>query len=392
MNTVEHPNPKPGRLAALALVILATAAAVILAEFSLRLAVNPADFLQATLIDDPVLGHRIQPLTTGHDALGYRNIAVPKRADIVAIGDSMTYGVSAPRDSSWPQQLGQLLGENVYNMALGGYGPLQYLYLAQTTAKPLKPRLLVVGFYFGNDLMDSFYLAHGRPHWHSWRVSAESNDGATAFDAAGQADPQKRFGALRDWLSRHSLLYSVLRVTVLQRFAAMEQDRMAQQASPDTRLLWKDRADPAVRTIFSSKYRLATIDQNLAPVREGMQISQHAFAELKAEAQRQGIGLLTVLIPTKERAYCQYLAKSGETLPDTFTRLCEAEAKANAEFTAFLDMQGMAHLDVLPALRARIDRHVQVYPVDSDGHPQAAGYAAIAEAIAATVRSRFPNH
>ena len=391
MNTVEQPKPMASRLAALVLLVLSTAAAIMFAEFGLRFAVNPADFLQATLIDDPVLGHRIPPLTTGHDALGYRNTVVPKRADIVAIGDSNTYGVSAPGESSWPQQLGRLLGENVYNMALGGYGPLQYLYLAQTSAKAMKPRLLVIGFYFGNDLMDSFNLPHARSHWHGWRMPGGVNANQTAFDVVGQAEPKKRFGALRDWLSHHSLLYSVLRATVLPRFAAEEQARMAQQAGRDTWMLWKDPADPVVRTSFKPKHRLSAIDLELAPVREGMQISQRAFVELKAEAQRQGIGLLTVLVPTKERAYCRYLAKSGETLPESFARLCVVEAQTNAEFTAFLDIQGMAHLDLLPTLEARIDQHVQVYPTDSDGHPQAAGYAAIAEAIAATIQQRFPK-
>src|SRR5262249_21309281 len=135
MNASEQPKPRSSRLANLVLLVLSTVGAILLAEFGLRFTVNPGDFLHATLIDDPVLGHRIQPLTTGHDGLGYRNIVVPERADIVAIGDSQTYGVGAPRDSSWPYQLSQLLGENVYNMAVGGYGPLQYLYLTQTTAK-----------------------------------------------------------------------------------------------------------------------------------------------------------------------------------------------------------------------------------------------------------------
>ena len=109
-----------GRLVPLALVVAATAVAIVLAEAGLRFAVNPVDFMQATLVEDPVLGRRIQPLTTGHDALGFRNREVPQHADIVAIGDSNTYGVSAPREGSWPHQLSGLLGEPVYNMGLGG--------------------------------------------------------------------------------------------------------------------------------------------------------------------------------------------------------------------------------------------------------------------------------
>ena len=90
------------RLGTLLLVVVSSALAVLLAEGVLRLALNPADFLYATLIDDPVLGHRIEPLTTGHDALGFRNRETPAQANVVAIGDSFTYGVSAPRDGSWP--------------------------------------------------------------------------------------------------------------------------------------------------------------------------------------------------------------------------------------------------------------------------------------------------
>lgn len=93
----------------LGLLLASTVVALLLGELVLRMAVNPGDFLVATLIDDPVLGHRIKPRTTGHDALGFRNREVPERADIVAIGDSMTYGVSAAREDIWPQQISVFL-------------------------------------------------------------------------------------------------------------------------------------------------------------------------------------------------------------------------------------------------------------------------------------------
>ena len=109
--------------------LMSTAIGLLLVEAALRLAVNPGDLLLASVVADPILGHRIEPHTTGHDALGFRNAAAPARAHIVAIGDSQTYGVSAPRAGSWPSQLSDMLGETVYNMALGGYGPLEYLHL-----------------------------------------------------------------------------------------------------------------------------------------------------------------------------------------------------------------------------------------------------------------------
>ena len=67
------------------LILISTVISLLFGELLARFAVNPGDFLQATMTDDPVLGHRIRPHTTGHDALGFRNREVPERANIVAI-------------------------------------------------------------------------------------------------------------------------------------------------------------------------------------------------------------------------------------------------------------------------------------------------------------------
>lgn len=370
------------RLAPVGLLVLSSAVAVGLAEGALRLVLNPSDFLHATLVDDPVLGHRIAPGTSGHDALGYRNATVPSQVRVVAIGDSNTYGVSAPREGSWPQQLAGLLGEPVYNMGLGGFGPLQYLHLTQTTVRELKPRVIVLGFYFGNDLMDAHLVAHGRPHWHAWRLAGNSPAGAGAVQGARPEAPQRRFQAVRDWLSRHSLLYSVLRATVFQRLAAQEREALVQRSAPDERWSWSDPARPDTRTVFTPQLRLASLDLDRPAVREGLQISQRALVQIQAETRRQGVQLLTLLIPTKERAYCGYLRASGAALPAAHRRLCDAETLAKTQLQAFLDTQGITHVDATPALEARIAAHAQLYPADADGHAVSAGYGVMAGVVA----------
>ncbi len=47
--------------------------------------------------------------------------------------------------------LSRLTGKNVYNLALGGYGPNQYYYLLQTKAFGLKPATIIGGLYMGED-------------------------------------------------------------------------------------------------------------------------------------------------------------------------------------------------------------------------------------------------
>ena len=379
------------KLGALLLVVVSSALALLLVEGGLRLAVNPADFLHATLVEDPVLGRRIQPLTTGHDALGFRNREVPAQSNVVAIGDSFTYGVSAQREGSWPHQLGGLLGEPVYNMGLGGFGPLQYLHLAQVTAKPLKPRLWVVGFYFGNDLMDAYYVAHGTPHWKGWRLSDGAAGGTDAIDQAYGAAPKKRFADLRDWLSRRSLLYSVLRVTVFKPLAAQEREKMAQHAAPDVQWSWIDPARAEVHTVFTPRGRLAVLDLDNARVREGLQISQRALAALQSEADKQGVKLLVVLTPTKERAYCAYLKQAATPLPASHLRLCDAEDRVKAELMRSFDAHNTHYVDPTAALEKMIAQHVLLYPTDSDGHFQATGYGVVAQVVADAVRRIAPK-
>jgi lysophospholipase L1-like esterase len=379
------------RLGTLMLVVVSSALALIVAEGVLRLVLNSADFLHAMPIDDPVLGHRIEPLATGHDALGFRNSEIPAQASVVAIGDSFTYGVSAPRNGSWPHQLAGLLGEPVYNMGLGGYGPLQYLHLAQVVARPLKPRLWVVGFYFGNDLMDAYYVAHGRPYWNEWRLSVRPSGQLTEFDRAGMAEPERHFAGLRNWLSRRSMLYSVLRATVFQRLGALERQRIARQSVPDVQWAWSDPAQPGVRTIFTPQHRLAAIDLTSGSVHEGLQISRRALAAIQSEADQQGVKLLVVLIPTKERAYCAYLKQATTSLPVSHAKLCDAESRTKTELTRSLDEHKVRYVDVSTALEASIAKHVQLYPTDSDGHLQSTGYGVMAQVIAEAVQHQLPK-
>src|SRR6185295_19141001 len=130
----------------LALLAVTAAFCLPLGEGIARLTLRPADYLSVEMVHDDVLG-AVPSLHTkagGFDAWGFRNREVPDTADIVVIGDSQTYGISATMDDSWPYVLGRLTGRRVYNMSLGGYGPNQYLYLLETKALSLRPRMIVV--------------------------------------------------------------------------------------------------------------------------------------------------------------------------------------------------------------------------------------------------------
>ena len=159
---------------------------------------------KAFIIPDPTL-KRAKPMfpDMGHigpnDILGFRNRAVPTSADLVIIGDSQTYGNNALMDNNWPHMLGeQLLIKNKfltrYDMAVGGWGAIEY-FEAFKIALNLKPKVILIAFYTGNDSLETFRLAYANDKWMDWRL----NDQLSSSDA-----PQINYSELESLLT-HSI-------------------------------------------------------------------------------------------------------------------------------------------------------------------------------------------
>ena len=391
MSRVGGPMSFARKLVPAALVVGSTLVAVLLGELVVRIVVNPGDFLPATIISDPALGHRIKAHATGHDALGFRNALVPDQVDVIAIGDSMTYGFGVTREDSWPSQLANLLGKPVYNMALGGYGPLQYLHLAEHEAAKLRPKLLLVGFFFGNDLIEAYRMAYDNSHWHSWRQAGAADAGNLEYLVVEQAQPKKRFGVLRDWLYQNSVLYSMVRANVLVRFAYWEQERIAKQVDQNDQMAWSDPDVPAVKTIFGPRLRLSTMDQQLRSAKEGLRITKKAFSQMMKQTGSEGAQMMVVLIPTKERVYCDIVARTSTSFPESFARLCEVEKQIKEDLIGFLMAERIPHVDVGHAMEAMVPKHVRMFPEETDGHPQAVGQNVIARTIFDAISRKLPE-
>jgi len=188
-------------------------------------------------------------------------------------------------------------------------------------------------------------------------------------------------GALRDWLSRHSVLYGLLRTTVLAPFAVAEQKKLADKMTPDERMSWSDPAAPDIKTVFTAQQRASAQDQTQPTMREGMEVTKRAFAAIKDEADKQGIPLRVVLIPTRERIYCAYLKSTQAALPPAHLKLCDLEEANKTELLQAFQAKGIAYVDPTAAMEAKVREHVQIYPPTSDGHPTSLGHKVIAEAV-----------
>lgn len=363
----------------LGLLGISVGVALLLMEVAVRQVVDPVDYLLPTVVQHPNLGHNVAEGTGGHDDWGFRNRERPNRAQIVAIGDSMTYGIAARAQESWPAVLQELTGRSTYNMGLGAYGPLQYLYLLRERAMELQPETVVVGIYLGNDLLDVFNLAYQNDNWAEYRLRDLGDDNASRGFVIDQ--PQAERGGLlsgfRNYLARVSVLYRlVTSLPILDRFRAVNVN------SVDAGMYVFSLNGQA--TILTPSANRELMEVGDPQVDTAIEITKRAILEMNEIAADANIEFKVLMVPTKELVYSDVLSESGEmgAHPDMEAAIRNEEA-IRADLFQFLGDSKLSYVDPLPVLREALRTRV-IYPFN-DGHPNAAGYRLIAEQIAAAL-------
>ena len=166
-----------------------------------------------------------------YDSRGFRNPTALDSATIVALGDSHTRGTSVNADKTWPRKLSAKLGEDIYNMALGGYGPVRNNDNL-SIAMGLNPSWVIFGLYFGNDFYDDFRLLQKKGDLskyasadvlseiselenhktiaeevgHLFVTGGENKDAATNQAPSEDSGPPGFLSIVRKWLTNHSKL------------------------------------------------------------------------------------------------------------------------------------------------------------------------------------------
>ncbi len=98
---------------------------------------------------------------TNSDGFRERNFdTLPKSSrKILLIGDSLVFGHGVNQNEALPQQLQKILpnGWLSLNLGVGAWGPSQYYLAAKKYIKKLKPEIVVMSYYSGNDFNDIKY-------------------------------------------------------------------------------------------------------------------------------------------------------------------------------------------------------------------------------------------
>lgn len=370
-------------------------------------------------IRHPQFGAQPNPAFPGHDAWGFGNRSVPQQADIVAFGDSQTFGWTVAMDEAWPHRVGALGGVSVYDMGTNGYAPPHNLMLLDK-AMSLQPRIVLTALYSGNDLWDSYNyvypankltslrttdadvlarIAAAEAHkpflehvlWYQARGN-EKRYRAILADHRAQGE-RRRVAPIHRWMSRNVRVYGLARAVWHGRLSVeTELERRGHDRITGTWHYWKRQAaeEPGflevvdhgnLRTILTPAYRTCPLNLDDVRMAAALDVICRAILICHERASRIDARHAVVLIPTKELVFAELCAASAQGLSPQMASLVEHETRMRDATRAFLEAHEIAYIDTLPALRDCLLRDVNPYHHTHDGHPNAAGHEAMAQAV-----------
>ena len=327
----------------LSAVLISTCCMLLIAEGLLRLLTPYPVNTSSNMVPHPKLGYVLDPKLSDVDAKGFRNPNVPEQADLVAIGDSHTQGLNAASAESWPHVLGLSQNQTVYNMGVGGYGPLQYEQLVEQ-ALEMQPKTIVIGLYLGNDLGD---VVRGIRSRHSER----------------QIDNSFRYG-----LKYHTAIGSAM--TQLIRTSSFGRPPGFEVTVPhnptyvaDSRLTW-----------------LANdMDLSNSKIEGALNTTLKIITDADEKCRQQNVRLCVLLIPTRESVYFHATENVNR---EPWKKLAQTETDVRSRILSALEAGQVQHTDLLPALTDALKTTPDVYPQYDEGHPLPAGYEVYATAAA----------
>jgi len=371
-----------GALCFLGLELVLRAWAVVSTPVAVVLDCDGEELSDMFVMDDR-LGLRPNPSRPGHDRRGFRNTEALLTADVVALGDSQTYGSGVDQDQAWPQVLEKLSGLTVYSMAYPGCGPAHESILLEE-ALALQPRIIIASLYAGNDLFDCFSLAYDGECAPKLRnqnpsIAQEVLDLEARMPLVASIESNRRSkNRLRAFLAEHSRVVGALRSM-----------RDAWRGSPWERALIRARLQPgrsvcfeqgSVRTVLTPAYRQLALNLEDPRIGEGLRIALSSLKGMADKCRQAGTTFAVLMIPTKELVFSSRLEDPRE-LGLKFEDLVQMETRMWKQAEAFLDQHKIQRISGLRALAAPLDEGLSTYREDTNGHPNPRGQMCLADTV-----------
>lgn len=306
------------------------------------------------------------PFTVSSNSLGCRDRPFARQDDyVLLLGDSLTWGY-VPLEQTWGATLDQLIGSRVLNCGVGGYGPRhERRKMEVVVAKAGRPRLVIVGYAPGNDLLDD-YLYPGRTVIDGYMINKVTLTDAVHGDRQVSSDEQLQarldsffqrkpvglIDGVKAFIEEHSAVYHRLRKSKVLRRAA---SRFGLADAPPPVLDGFE----AFLPIDSYPWLDKAWEEHLANLRQ-----------LNSAVESIGANMLVVMLPYPPQVY-------ESVRPQELHLDWEYP---NRRLAKFFEDEHIAYVDVLPEFReyarrnggSRIRHHEDLYWPD-DGHLNAEG-------------------
>jgi lysophospholipase L1-like esterase len=274
------------------------------------------------------------------DIGGFRNgWPWPEQAEIVAVGDSLTYSQFAKDNQAWTAILDRALPRSrVINLGLIGGAPQQYLRIYETFGTDLSPKVLLVGLFLGNDLS-------GAMKFYQWWTAG----GEGAFPEFGMKRSRRSMLKLVASSYTGALLLDLRNSHQSGRFFAGETIELADGGR--------------VQLVPSELWRWSGAGQ---PGREAFHLVLETLERIDSLARQNNTRCVVLFFPMKEEVYMPLIEEDSPDLA--------------APFIPELEKRGIEYLDLGPRFRREAAAGKTLF-FELDGHPNARGYALIAEAV-----------
>ena len=363
-------------------VVVSIAVALILAEILVRTLTIYPNTLTSNRVPDENIGFRASQKIPEVDAAGFRNPeGVPK--EIVAIGDSQTFGFNVRSAASWPALLSGIIGKPIYNFGSGGYGLLTYHGLLKLFLKP-ETRLAIVTLYPANDF-EEFYASDAdclvlnnpsafwkvererlKLEWPAYPVGCLHNDDNSEAGFFGN-------------LTRHIAMLAMARDAL-----GLGSAGVGIPGGPEKGVV---EIPDGLGTINISRTEMheRSTDPAVPEVAAMMKNLAIFFTDWKKMSEN-GVRIGIVVLPSRERVIHDYFERKGR-LGELDPRLANGMKKqiAMEQFVRdSLEKSGLpfvfANEDLYRHLEFGLQKGIPLYPKADNGHPLELGYAAYASA------------
>ncbi len=299
------------------------------------------------------------------DEHGFRNNTLPS-IDIVALGDSHTYGFNVSSDKSWPKLLAQKIKKHIYNFGVGGYGILQYQYLLNKAIE-LNPEVILLGLYLPNDLNDVCKLISTNQYW-----ASRAKESGINSSLCPKTKKRQHGRSILKLLKEKSAIISIFSEYYSHLFPRRKFDL--------TNALMIN--DKKIKTVISHKRIRAHkryMDINKPHIEMAYEILKNFFLEAKNNVKLNNMRFGVLFIPSKERVLYKHLIKMGYDIPIEYKELVGNEDELKENITLFLNNAGISSIDILQDMENTLLRHGNIYPASDNGHPIDMGYQIYAE-------------